>query len=379
LVKLVGFVFLSLFANVALGQQKEGTLDVGGVGLRYADTLNATAAAITPTIRFDWPNVTVDGSGTLSQFRAGGWSTQGELSSSVFTQTPGTFLGELSATLAGSAHQDRTRTGESIASARLHFMRATLGGFVGGGGGLTWDGFGWGRLWQAELGGWARYQRGMAQLTLTPVSVNDSIKYADSQLFMSWRSERADLLGLVGTRTGRVVPAIGSSEKSWGSLTAVFWLTPRIGLTASGGSYPVDLAQGFPGGRFVSLALRFASARRHQESTSTTDSARFNPPITVNSTPDLTAFWFERRPGGIVQFSVRAPQARTVELIGDFTSWVPVELHRSSNDVWITTLPILPGKYEMNTRIDGGKWLVPQGLLSVSDEFGGAVGILVIE
>jgi hypothetical protein len=33
----------------------------------------------------------------------------------------------------------------------------------------------------------------------------------------------------------------------------------------------------------------------------------------------------------------------------------------------------------MNTRIDGGKWLVPQGLLSVSDEFGGAVGILVIE
>jgi len=378
LVKLAGFAFLPLFANVALGQQTEGTIDVGGVGLRYADTLNATAAAITPAFRLDWPSVTVDGSGTLSQFQGGGWSTQGELSSSVFTPRPGTFLGELSATFGGSAHQDRTRTGESIANARLHFMRATAGGFVGGGGGATWDGFGWGKLLQAELGAWARYQRGVAQVTLTPVSVNDSIKYADSQLSMTWASERADLLGLVGTRSGRVVPAIGSSGKSWGSLTAVFWLAPRIGLMASAGAYPVDLTQGFPGGRYVSLALRLASSRKHEESVNPSDSA-LRPAVTVNSAPDLTAFWFLRLPGGFVRFSVTAPQARTVELTGDFTRWAPVELRRSTNGVWVTTLPMGPGKYEMNTRIDGGNWRVPRGLLEVSDEFGGKVGILVVE
>lgn len=379
MVKLSSFVLVSVFANVALGQQKEGAIDIGGVSLRYADTLNATAAAITPEFRLDWPRFTLQGSGTVSQFRSGGWSTQGELSTSIFTPRAGPFLGELSGSLGGSAHQDRTRTAQSIANARLHFMRANLGGFVGGGGGLTWDGYGWGKLIQAELGGWARYQSGVVQLTLSPVSINDSIKYADGQLSSSWASARIDLQGLVGTRRGRVLPAIGSSGKSWGSLTAAFWITPQIALTASGGAYPVDLTQGFPGGRFISLALRFASARKYSEPKLRIDSAGFQPAAAVNAGSDLGGFSVERHPGGLVVLRVRAAGARTVEVSGDFTSWVPVRLQPSGDGSWITTLAINPGKYELNMRIDGGKWLVPPGLLALSDEFGGTVGILVIE
>jgi hypothetical protein len=33
----------------------------------------------------------------------------------------------------------------------------------------------------------------------------------------------------------------------------------------------------------------------------------------------------------------------------------------------------------MNVRVDGGGWLAPPGLTTVVDEFGGVVGILVIE
>jgi len=33
----------------------------------------------------------------------------------------------------------------------------------------------------------------------------------------------------------------------------------------------------------------------------------------------------------------------------------------------------------MNVRLDGGKWLVPPGLLSMLDEFGGTVGLLVVD
>jgi hypothetical protein len=150
-------------------------------------------------------------------------------------------------------------------------------------------------------------------------------------------------------------------------------------LTASGGAYPVDLTQGFPGGRFVSLALRFASGRKHSEPTILIDSARFQPTAAVNSVPDLSGFSAETQPGGFVQFGVRAPGARTVELTGDFTSWIPVQLQPSDNGAWIARLPIQPGKYEMNMRIDAGKWFVPAGLLSESDEFGGTVGILVVE
>jgi len=35
--------------------------------------------------------------------------------------------------------------------------------------------------------------------------------------------------------------------------------------------------------------------------------------------------------------------------------------------------------YRVNLRVDGGPWIVPPGLPSVVDEFGGAVGILTIE
>jgi hypothetical protein len=33
----------------------------------------------------------------------------------------------------------------------------------------------------------------------------------------------------------------------------------------------------------------------------------------------------------------------------------------------------------MNVRVDGGRWLVPLGLLSMVDEFGGVVGLLIVD
>jgi hypothetical protein len=67
-----------------------------------------------------------------------------------------------------------------------------------------------------------------------------------------------------------------------------------------------------------------------------------------------------------------------VEISGDFTNWTPVPLKLGSNGWWDVTLPIGPGKYQMNLRLDGGEWLVPPGLLSMLDEFGGKVGLLVV-
>jgi hypothetical protein len=40
---------------------------------------------------------------------------------------------------------------------------------------------------------------------------------------------------------------------------------------------------------------------------------------------------------------------------------------------------VAPGQYQMNMRINGGKWIVPPGLLLMVDEFGGAVGLLIVE
>jgi 1,4-alpha-glucan branching enzyme len=76
---------------------------------------------------------------------------------------------------------------------------------------------------------------------------------------------------------------------------------------------------------------------------------------------------------------IYAPAARTVEITGDFTHWQAVQLTRGSDGWWSVTRAMAPGTYQMNLRIDGGRWLAPPGLLTTSDEFGGTIGILTIE
>jgi len=72
--------------------------------------------------------------------------------------------------------------------------------------------------------------------------------------------------------------------------------------------------------------------------------------------------------------------ASVVEVSGDFTNWVPLGLERAKDEGWWSkTLLLRPGKYQMNLRLNGGQWIVPPGLLSMVDEFGGSVGLLVIE
>jgi 1,4-alpha-glucan branching enzyme len=82
-----------------------------------------------------------------------------------------------------------------------------------------------------------------------------------------------------------------------------------------------------------------------------------------------------------VTVRVNAPGARVVEITGDFTSWSPVQLSASATESgwWSATLPLSAGKFQMNVRINGGEWTVPPGMLSMRDEFGGTVGLLVIQ
>jgi hypothetical protein len=81
----------------------------------------------------------------------------------------------------------------------------------------------------------------------------------------------------------------------------------------------------------------------------------------------------------LVTLQVNVSGARLVEISGDFTNWIPVPLVPATGDRWSVSVPIKRGKYQMNMRVDGGQWIVPPGLLSMSDEFGGTVGLLVIE
>jgi 1,4-alpha-glucan branching enzyme len=77
--------------------------------------------------------------------------------------------------------------------------------------------------------------------------------------------------------------------------------------------------------------------------------------------------------------AIRAPHAERVEIAGDFTRWAPLTLERLPGGWWQLRVPTRAGTHRVSVRVDGGRWLAPPGLPPVLDEFGGTVGLLVVQ
>lgn len=362
-------------AQTTRAQTIATNVDVGAMALRYADTVSTGAAVITPHLGIDWTEAFADASATFSQFTVGGWSLQGVASGSRFLPINRQFLGEMALLAGGSTHHDGTRTGEIVGNARLHIPTTGVEFFVGTGAGRTWDGSAWRTLVLGEAGASIGSAERGAVISVTPTAV-DSINYADLQGTISWSTSFADIGAVVGSRIGDQLTSLSGTARSWASISAIRQLNRRVAISLSGGTYPIDPTQGFPGGRFASLAVRLTPGRAPTAATPPLDPTDLAAPFT-----GVTSFETRRDEQGRMTFTVNAPGAQTVEINGDFTRWIPLRLTRDVADAsrWTATVPIERGKYQMNVRVDGGQWIVPPGLLSLRDEFGGAVGLLVVE
>ena len=81
-----------------------------------------------------------------------------------------------------------------------------------------------------------------------------------------------------------------------------------------------------------------------------------------------------------VHFVLRAPEAGSVSLVGDFNGWDP-GAHRleRAGDVWRAVVPLPRGRYEYQFVVDGELWLVdPAAHGTVDDGFGGQNGVLEV-
>jgi hypothetical protein len=382
---LAAFACSLSFGHALAAQRVVSSVDVSGTGVWYADSIRATGGSLNPAVRLDWPRATIAASGTVSELGGGGgnMSLQGLMAPSVFTPSIGPFTLELAAQLGGSTHQDGTRTGQAIGFTRAYIMGNGSGAWAGGGAGRSWDGAIGRNVRQGELGAWLE-QRGVTALaSVSPVIVQDTIRYTDLQAAVRYPMDRVELGFSVGTRSGSVGPVVGGTSRTWGTVSVLTWLTPGIALVGSAGNYPVDLTQGYPGGRFVSLALRLASRNTRQAERAASTSSSSDTPLTVaaeaTNTAGVSGFVVGQARGGSRILRVQAASAGTVEVNGDFTHWKPIQLSRAADGWWNVTLPIATGTHQLNVRVDGGPWVVPPGLLSTTDEFGGIVGILVIE
>jgi hypothetical protein len=374
------FPALLFFAQISNAQQIETSVDIGLAALRYADTLNATTVSVTPRLFGDWKSLSIDASGGYSQFTSGGSSLQGTISASRFFAVRDGIAAELGGLAGGSSHSDGTRTGEILANARLHVGRSSGELFTGAALGRACYGGSCPTLVLAEFGGSFEVGPASALVSVNPAMVSDSITYADAQTTFSWSREQLEIGAVFGHRFGDALTVLSADTRTWASVTASRWIVPRIALVASGGTYPIDPTQGFPGGRFVSLAVRVKTGVLR--GTHPSESGRGVEVQDSDHVPAAIAeFKVDRGPSGTVRFTANTAGAKLVEISGDFTKWEPVRLVENAlrPGEWSLVLPIERGKYQMNVRVNGGQWVVPPGLLPMADEFGGAVGLLVIE
>lgn len=373
----LGVLGVLALPECAAAQRITSTLDLGGSGISYVDSGRTSAISVGPAMQMNFDRATLGASGSFAKLASGGWTTQGGIGASLYTPAAGPFVGELSGSAGGSAHAYGGRTGQSLALVRGHLMTPRRGLWVGGGAGNGWDGTTSRALVQAEAAAWSRLGgSAIAIATLTPTTVGDTLRYSDAEFAVRWDGVRLEAGATAGGRRGRGPRAASAGTATWGSASLTAWLSSRTAIVGSAGTYPIDLTQGFPGGRFVSVALRLGSrsARRDGE-LAAREPAR--PPDAAEAGP-VRGFAVVAAPQGGRTIRVLAPSAGVVELTGDFSDWSPVRLARSADGWWTVTLPLAAGTHQVNVRLDGGAWLVPPTLNTLRDEFGGEVGLLVV-
>jgi hypothetical protein len=76
---------------------------------------------------------------------------------------------------------------------------------------------------------------------------------------------------------------------------------------------------------------------------------------------------------------VDAPRAESVELMGDATGWTVTPLRRHPSGRWRAELKLPPGVHRITVRADGGSWVAPPGVPVGNDDFGSAVGMIIVK
>ena len=71
-------------------------------------------------------------------------------------------------------------------------------------------------------------------------------------------------------------------------------------------------------------------------------------------------------------FSFRAPEASSVQLVGDFTQWQasPISLQKDADGVWRKVVPLSPGMHHYRFLVDGEWRDDPDCTLRTPNPFG---------
>jgi len=180
----------------------------------------------------------------------------------------------------------------------------------------------------------------------------DSVRTVDRSISMSvWRG-----IVRVGGLLGRH-DELGTSA-TFGSGGVSYAVSAIVTLDLSGGTYAANRLVGAPGGQFINIGLSLGTGRASSNQTR------------IAGLPAPAA--------GLTRLVLRAPNAASVDVAGDFTNWKLIATHRAANGVWVVDLRIPPGQYRYAFRVDGTTWQIPDGASVVDDDFGGKSAWLIV-
>ena len=88
----------------------------------------------------------------------------------------------------------------------------------------------------------------------------------------------------------------------------------------------------------------------------------------------------KRLPTQKVTFTILAPEARSVKVVGEFSDWQhrPVELKKLKSGQWKATLSLEEGKYQYRYLVDGQWHDDPNCPTRVPNGFGGENCVCVV-
>lgn len=361
------------FRAPLVAQQIRSSVVLGGVKVRYADSFDLSAVTLSPAVTMQSRTSILGANATLSQPDAGSWSAQALLSGARFLSFGEAFAAEVGANAGSSSSGDGNTTAHGQGLLRAHLIAEWWGAWVGGGVGGTKGLVGWRTTKVGEAGLWTQWNAFGAVASWSPIDAGSGIRYTDATVSLRWRGRRAELDGTMGSRSGgEAITAGGANE--WVSASGSYRLTDRFAVVLSGGTYPVDLLQGFPSGRFASFGVRVTGPGRGPSS----EFARRTDEVARDrlAREGVSALQLRRVATGRYELRIRASGAGRVEVTGDLTGWEATAMQAEPDGWWRIVLEGAPGLYELTVRRDAGAWLVPPGLVERRDEFGGTAGLV---
>lgn len=360
-------------AAAPAGAQTRASLDAGVSHVEYVDFLPSAALSLTPAIRVAGERLGFVARATWLQFESGNNSVQGLVAGSLLLPASPDVVAELGAELGGSRYEDFARFSHVLGRARLQFRGARGGGgWIGATvGAAASDAEG--RAVQRLAGALLLDQRDL-RITLGGAGTFvGSTGYADLDATLRHARPGGFVAeAVVSARAGDP----GGDGGPYVEATLTMPLSSHAAIVLAGGRYATDPVRGNIAGRYVTAALRLTAPLSPRPPVTLAIPA--GPPADNGATVAAALVEARRVRGDACTLVFRTTHASAIEVMADFTDWLPVALGPAGPDLWSITLPIPPGRHRLNVRVNGGPWGVPAGTTPVADDFQGTVGAVVI-